>query len=48
ADRPSAPAGAPLSALRTRLRRAWEPILLERVTELRGDDPDEGPPPPAP
>ncbi|CAL9276833.1 hypothetical protein SUDANB5_05354 [Streptomyces sp. SudanB5_2050] len=48
AGRPSAPEGAPLSALRTRLRRAWEPILLERVTELRGDDPDDGPPPPAP
>ncbi|MEU6802906.1 aminoglycoside phosphotransferase family protein [Streptomyces neyagawaensis] len=29
---------APLPALRERLRRAWEPILLERVTELRGED----------
>ncbi|MEU0672872.1 aminoglycoside phosphotransferase family protein [Streptomyces sp. NPDC006172] len=30
---------APLTLLRTRLRRAWEAILLERVTELReGDD----------
>ncbi|NEC36143.1 aminoglycoside phosphotransferase family protein, partial [Streptomyces rubrogriseus] len=29
------PAAVPL--LRTRLRRAWEPILLERVTELRDD-----------
>lgn len=26
-----------LPLLRTRLRRAWEPILLERVTELRED-----------
>ncbi|MFE5394318.1 phosphotransferase family protein [Streptomyces sp. NPDC056568] len=46
---PPAPAGAgrrPLSPLRLRLRRAWEPILLERVTELREDDdgtPDTGP-----
>ncbi|GHH91919.1 aminoglycoside phosphotransferase family protein [Streptomyces capillispiralis] len=31
------PVGAP-PALRTRLRRAWEPILLERVTDLRGGD----------
>jgi aminoglycoside phosphotransferase (APT) family kinase protein len=29
---------APLPPLRTRLRRAWEPILLERVTDLRGGD----------
>ncbi|MET9843755.1 aminoglycoside phosphotransferase family protein [Streptomyces ossamyceticus] len=29
---------APLPALRERLRRAWEPILLERVTDLRGED----------
>ncbi|MFH8976563.1 aminoglycoside phosphotransferase family protein [Streptomyces sp. NPDC017890] len=44
--RPSAPAGVPLPLplLRTRLRRAWEPILLERVTELREDGgPDEDP-----
>ncbi|MBQ0825354.1 aminoglycoside phosphotransferase family protein [Streptomyces tagetis] len=27
----------PLPVLRARLRRAWEAILLERVTELRGD-----------
>ncbi|MFG2680873.1 aminoglycoside phosphotransferase family protein [Streptomyces sp. NPDC048392] len=33
--------GTPLPLLRTRLRRAWEPILLERVTELREDDPDD-------
>ncbi|MET7452031.1 aminoglycoside phosphotransferase family protein [Streptomyces sp. NPDC005574] len=32
-------AGGPTPLLRTRLRRAWEAILLERVTELR-DDPD--------
>ncbi|MHC3469695.1 aminoglycoside phosphotransferase family protein [Streptomyces sp. 7R007] len=34
---------APLPLLRSRLRRAWEAILLERVTELREDDPDEEP-----
>ncbi|MDH6625580.1 aminoglycoside phosphotransferase (APT) family kinase protein [Streptomyces sp. LBL] len=28
----------PLPLLRTQLRRAWEAILLERVTELRDDD----------
>lgn len=28
----------PLPLLRTQLGRAWEPILLERVTELTGDD----------
>ncbi|WP_121713384.1 aminoglycoside phosphotransferase family protein [Streptomyces sp. E5N91] len=33
------PAAVPL--LRTRLRRAWEPILLERVTELRDDGRDD-------
>ncbi|WP_217142146.1 aminoglycoside phosphotransferase family protein [Streptomyces sp. AC627_RSS907] len=38
--RSSAPA-VPVSPLRTRLRRAWEPILLERVTELREDAPDD-------
>ncbi|WP_306970537.1 aminoglycoside phosphotransferase family protein [Streptomyces afghaniensis] len=27
-----------LTSLRTRLRRAWEPILLERVTDLRDTD----------
>jgi aminoglycoside phosphotransferase (APT) family kinase protein len=32
---------APLSLLRTRLRRSWEPILLERVTELRQDGPSD-------
>ncbi|MDN3256429.1 aminoglycoside phosphotransferase family protein [Streptomyces sp. MA25(2023)] len=37
AGRPSAPATVSLPLLRTRLRRAWEPILLERVTELRED-----------
>ncbi|MFJ6074173.1 aminoglycoside phosphotransferase family protein [Streptomyces sp. NPDC093065] len=37
--------GVPLPLLRTRLRHAWEPILLERVTELRDaadDDADHG------
>ncbi|MEV7339311.1 aminoglycoside phosphotransferase family protein [Streptomyces sp. NPDC093544] len=29
---------SPVTLLRTQLRRAWEPILLERVTELTGDD----------
>ncbi|MCX5561562.1 aminoglycoside phosphotransferase family protein [Streptomyces sp. NBC_00038] len=28
----------PVALLRTQLRRAWEAILLERVTELTGDD----------
>jgi aminoglycoside phosphotransferase (APT) family kinase protein len=27
-----------LTLLRTQLRRAWEPILLERVTDLRDTD----------
>jgi aminoglycoside phosphotransferase (APT) family kinase protein len=31
----------PLPLLRTQLRRAWEAILLERVTELREDGSDE-------
>ncbi|MGW2731307.1 phosphotransferase [Streptomyces sp. NPDC001494] len=31
-------APGPLPLLRSRLRRAWEPILLERVTEFKGDD----------
>ncbi|MFE2048420.1 aminoglycoside phosphotransferase family protein [Streptomyces sp. NPDC059459] len=42
---PPTPTGAgrrPLSPLRLRLRRAWEPILLERVTELREDDDGTG------
>ncbi|MEU0068286.1 aminoglycoside phosphotransferase family protein [Streptomyces sp. NPDC006332] len=30
----------PLALLRTRLRRAWEAILLERVTELRDEESD--------
>ncbi|MEG3626920.1 aminoglycoside phosphotransferase family protein [Streptomyces poriticola] len=34
------PAGAAAPVLRTRLRHAWEPILLERVTELREDGED--------
>jgi hypothetical protein len=29
----------PLQALRARVRRAWEPIMLERVTELPADGP---------
>ncbi len=37
AGRPAAPATVSVPLLRTRLRRAWEPILLERVTELRED-----------
>ncbi|MCZ9345265.1 hypothetical protein NGM37_46745, partial [Streptomyces sp. TRM76130] len=35
-------AAEPPPALTDRLRRAWEPILLERVTELR-EDVTEGP-----
>ncbi|MGW0843726.1 aminoglycoside phosphotransferase family protein [Streptomyces sp. NPDC002787] len=31
-------ASAPLPVLRDRLRRTWEAILLERVTDLRGED----------
>ncbi|WBO63108.1 aminoglycoside phosphotransferase family protein [Streptomyces camelliae] len=31
---------SPLPLLRTQLRRAWEPILLERVTDLKEGDPD--------
>ncbi|MFE9771828.1 aminoglycoside phosphotransferase family protein [Streptomyces sp. NPDC005931] len=30
-----------LPLFRTRLRRAWEPILLERVTDLRATGPDD-------
>ncbi|MEV5434349.1 aminoglycoside phosphotransferase family protein [Streptomyces sp. NPDC052701] len=33
----------PLPLLRTRLGRAWEAILLERVTDLRGGDAEEAP-----
>ncbi|MFC7816086.1 aminoglycoside phosphotransferase family protein [Streptomyces sp. NPDC057367] len=44
AGRPSAGEPAPLPVLRTRLRRAWEPILLERVTALREDGTDDGAP----
>jgi aminoglycoside phosphotransferase (APT) family kinase protein len=36
--------GSPLPLLRTHLRRAWETILLERVTELRDEDPDDAAP----
>ncbi|WP_020118858.1 aminoglycoside phosphotransferase family protein [Streptomyces canus] len=34
-------AAEPLPLLRTRLRRAWEAILLERVTELRDEETDD-------
>ncbi|MFI9344567.1 aminoglycoside phosphotransferase family protein [Streptomyces sp. NPDC052773] len=34
---------APLPLLRSHLRRAWEPILLERVTDLRHDGADGTP-----
>lgn len=38
AERLQGRAEGPLPLLRTQLGRAWEPILLERVTELPGDD----------
>ncbi|BAC69871.1 transferase [Streptomyces avermitilis] len=38
ADRLQGRDDSPLPLLRTRLRRAWEAILLERVTELPGDE----------
>jgi aminoglycoside phosphotransferase (APT) family kinase protein len=38
ADRLDGKGDAPLPVLRNRLRRTWEAILLERVTELRGED----------
>ncbi|MGW0576212.1 aminoglycoside phosphotransferase family protein, partial [Streptomyces sp. NPDC002920] len=38
ADRLEGHGTEPLPLLRDRLRRAWEAILLERVTELREDD----------
>ncbi|MER5374724.1 aminoglycoside phosphotransferase family protein [Streptomyces sp. NPDC002553] len=38
ADRLDGRSTASLPLLRTRLRRAWEAILLERVTELRDDE----------
>ncbi|CAM5589510.1 hypothetical protein SGLAM104S_04785 [Streptomyces glaucescens] len=34
---------APLPLLRSQLRRTWEPILLERVTDLREDGADDTP-----
>jgi aminoglycoside phosphotransferase (APT) family kinase protein len=37
AARLDAPTGEDPRPLRLRLRRAWEPILLERVTDLRGE-----------
>ncbi|MEU3981057.1 aminoglycoside phosphotransferase family protein [Streptomyces sp. NPDC026672] len=39
ADRLDGRGTAPLPPLRTRLRHAWESILLERTTELRDDEP---------
>ncbi|MFF7985069.1 aminoglycoside phosphotransferase family protein [Streptomyces sp. NPDC007901] len=42
ADRLEGRDDSPLPLLRTRLRRAWEAILLERVTELREDTEDDG------
>ncbi|GAA5011704.1 aminoglycoside phosphotransferase family protein [Streptomyces siamensis] len=42
ADRLRGGDGSPVPLLRTRLGRAWEAIMLERVTDLR-DDPDESP-----
>ncbi|MEU1165998.1 aminoglycoside phosphotransferase family protein [Streptomyces sp. NPDC005921] len=41
ADRLEGRDDSPLPLLRTRLRRAWEAILLERVTELREDTEDD-------
>ncbi|MFE9769387.1 aminoglycoside phosphotransferase family protein [Streptomyces sp. NPDC005808] len=38
ADRLQGRGNSPVTLLRTQLRRAWEAILLERVTELTGDD----------
>ncbi|GHD89184.1 aminoglycoside phosphotransferase family protein [Streptomyces naganishii] len=41
ADRVDGRSDAPLPALRTELRHAWEAILLERVTEFREDHRDD-------
>ncbi|MBC2869722.1 aminoglycoside phosphotransferase family protein [Streptomyces mexicanus] len=41
ADRLQGRDDSPLPLLRTQLRRAWEAILLERVTEFREDDKGE-------
>ncbi|KOG27895.1 aminoglycoside phosphotransferase family protein [Streptomyces resistomycificus] len=41
ADRVEGRDDGPLPVLRTRLRRAWEAILLERVTELRDETTDD-------
>ncbi|TWD18203.1 phosphotransferase family enzyme [Streptomyces sp. T12] len=38
AEAPAHDAKASLPLLRTRLRRAWEPIMLERVTDLRDSE----------
>ncbi|MEW2042574.1 aminoglycoside phosphotransferase family protein, partial [Streptomyces sp. NPDC005534] len=42
ADRLRGRGGTPVPLLEAQLRRAWEAILLERVTDLR-DGPDEAP-----
>jgi hypothetical protein len=38
ADRLQGRGNSPVTLLRIQLRRAWEAILLERVTELTDDD----------
>ncbi|MBC7269956.1 MAG: aminoglycoside phosphotransferase family protein [Streptomyces sp.] len=43
ADRLAGRGDAPLPLLRSRLRRTWEAILLERVTELRDGETDDAP-----
>ncbi|GAA3142487.1 hypothetical protein GCM10010521_31450 [Streptomyces rameus] len=39
-DRLEGRADGPLPLLRAQLRRVWEPILLERVTDFQEDDPE--------
>ncbi|WP_251095388.1 phosphotransferase [Streptomyces sp. Caat 7-52] len=39
-DRLEGRTGGSLPLLRTQLRRVWEPILLERVTDFKEDDPE--------
>jgi len=43
ADRLQGRDDSPVPLLETQLRRAWEAILLERVTDLRDGGPDEAP-----
>ncbi|MFI9612259.1 aminoglycoside phosphotransferase family protein [Streptomyces sp. NPDC052023] len=43
AERLSGRGNAALPDLRTQLRNAWEAILLERVTEFRGDEGEDAP-----